>query len=64
MLDKAEQEKANQQFKKLDHSERQACNLSNYINFQKEIQMKRDEYIMEYNNGEYIKTIKPFLCGI
>ena len=60
-LDKEETAKANVHFKKLDHSERQATLLSGYLNSE-EVNKNRDEYMLEYRDGEYVKVAKPFIC--
>ena len=62
-LDKEEVARANTQFKKIDHSERQAVLLSAALSSKKEWEDK-EEYYMEYRNGEYVKVKKPYACGI
>jgi len=62
-LDKEEVARANLQFKKYDHSERQSVLLSAALSSNKEWQDK-DEYYMEYRNGEYVKVRKPYVCAI
>lgn len=61
-IDKDEVNRANQQFKKIDKSERQSVLLSAALN-QNDQWRDRDEYYMEYRNGEYIKVLKPFICA-
>jgi len=60
-LDTEEVERANVKFKEIDHSERQAQLLSCHLNTSN-ANDDRDEYVMEYQNGEYIKVVKPFIC--
>ena len=59
-LDREELDRANQQFKKIDRSERKAVLMSSYINHK--IDNNRDEYVMDFVNGEYVKIFKPFVC--
>lgn len=59
-LDKEELEKANEQFKKLDHSERRATNLSSHIN-KTDGQLRQDSQLV-FQNGQYVKIDKPYIC--
>ena len=61
-LDKTEVSQANIKFKQIDHSGRESVLLSAAINAEKEWQ-NYDEFFMEFRNGEYVKVLKPFLCG-
>ncbi len=58
-LDKDEVAKANMKFKQIDHSERQSVLLSAALSKTDEWK-DREEYFMEFKNGEYVKVMKPF----
>ena len=60
-LDEEEVGRANKQFKEFDKSERQATLLSSYINKTDEM-INKEEYYMDFVNGEYIKIMKPYIC--
>jgi len=59
-LDEEELDRANTQFKKLDHSDRTARLMTTHLNTS--AQQEQDEYVMEYRDGEYVKVYKPFIC--
>lgn len=59
-LDKQEVQEANVSFKRIDHSDRTAKLMSAHLNSKNE---NRDEYVMEYINGEYVKVVKQFQCA-
>ena len=60
-LDDEEFDRANTQFKKLDHSDRRAKLMTSHINTVQSIN-EEDEYVLEYKDGEYLKVFKPFIC--
>ena len=61
-LDKEEVKEANTKFKKIDKSERTAKLMSAHLNSKED--QNKDDYVMEFVNGEYVKVMKPFLCGV
>ena len=60
-LDEEEVERANHLFKKLDHSERTSKLMSSHLNTVQSV-VDQDEYVMEFQNGEYVKVFKPYIC--
>lgn len=60
-LDRDEVKEANTLFKKIDRSERTSKLMSAHLNSKED--HNRDEYVMEFINGEYVKVMKPFECG-
>ncbi len=60
-LDDEELDRANVQFKKLDHSERRAKLMTSHLNTIQSV-IDQEEYDLEYKDGEYVKVIKPYIC--
>lgn len=46
---------------KIDDTGRHAQLMSNYLNIASTT-IDNDDHILEYKNGEYVKTDKPFIC--